>query len=435
MTAETVATGDKPGRHPLAGVRAWKLWQLPRSARVLIFVVELATVGATAAAVGTTRWDAGAFGRLSILLFLGMAFSEVTHQMHRMRRFLGGATFVELNSVWTFAGVLLLPVSYTVALVTGLFVFAGIRRRQQRATPYRLLYSGAVLVLTAIAAESVATQIRPQLQELPSGPLTAVAICAAMAIFFATNLGLVVAAIYLAVGRVPVRQLLPGRDELGLELATLVLGISTAEMLLYLPWLTPLVLILMLLLQLSSLVSQLQVAATTDAKTGLLNATAWQELAQRELLRARRDEAPCAVLLLDLDHFKRVNDTLGHLAGDAALKAVADALKKELRGYDAVARFGGEEFVVLLNDLLPGQARLVAERTLSRIREVVITGHNTDGPRFPLTASIGLAIYPEHGSELTDLLESADAALYRAKRQGRDRVSEPVWDVPENAQL
>jgi diguanylate cyclase (GGDEF)-like protein len=198
-----------------------------------------------------------------------------------------------------------------------------------------------------------------------------------------------------------------------------------------LAWLTPAVLILMLLLQRSSLVSQLQVAATTDTKTGLLNATAWQELAQRQLLRARRDESPCAVMLLDLDHFKRVNDTLGHLSGDRALKAVAEALKRELRGYDAVARFGGEEFVVFLNDVSLADARQVAQRTIERVRGVVIAGQDPNGPECRLTASIGLSAYPLHGTDLTDLLEAADVALYGAKRDGRDRVGEPRWGVDD----
>ena len=133
---------------------------------------------------------------------------------------------------------------------------------------------------------------------------------------------------------------------------------------------------------------------------------------------------PARFLLMDLDHFKRVNDTAGHLAGDAALKAIGDALKRELRGYDAVARFGGEEFVVFLDDIGIEDARQVAERILSRIRALVITGDGAG--KISLTASIGLAAYPEHGQDLAELVEQADTALYAAKRAGRDRVSLPV---------
>ena len=237
---------------------------------------------------------------------------------------------------------------------------------------------------------------------------------------------LVLTTIYLAVGPVPWRDLLPEREELALEVGTLVLGMFLAQALIATPWLLPMVIVLLVLLQRSSLVAQLEVAAATDTKTGLLNASAWQELAQRELVRSQHTASPCALMLLDLDHFKRVNDTLGHLAGDAALRAIGDALKRELRGYDAVARFGGEEFVVLLNDLNLDAAVLVAERTLGRIRSLEIAGAVDDPVELRLTASIGLAAHPQHGQHLTDLLEAADVALYAAKRAGRDRVGLPA---------
>jgi diguanylate cyclase (GGDEF)-like protein len=433
MTAETIATSDTRGLHRFGRVRAWKVWALPWRALLLIVIVEALTALAIIRVFSEAAWNAGQYGRFSLLLVLGIAYTELTYQMRRMRGYLGSETIVELHSVWMFAAVIITPTAYTVALVVGLYLFAGFRRKQQRTTPYRLLYSGAVLVITAISAEAVATRIQPQLAELPSGPMTAVAIGAGLLAFLLTNMVLVAAAIYSAAGPLPIRQLIPDRDELALELSTLILAVMTAEMVRDLVWLTPAVLVLMVLLQRSSLVSQLQVAATTDVKTGLLNATAWQELAQRELLRARRDGSPCAVMLLDLDHFKRVNDTLGHLSGDRALKAVADALKKELRGYDAVARFGGEEFVVFLNDLEIDVARQVAERTLERVRALIVTGKDQDGPHCTLTASIGLSAYPEDGSDLTELLEAADVALYGAKRDGRDRVGEPRWDVDERA--
>ena len=110
-----------------------------------------------------------------------------------------------------------------------------------------------------------------------------------------------------------------------------------------------------LVLHRAVLVHQLAEAARTDLKTGLLNAAAWHTQAERALSRNRRDDSPRGVLVLDLDHFKRVNDTYGHLAGDNVLVAVADALRGEVRDRDLVGRFGGEEFVVLLA-ALPGGA-------------------------------------------------------------------------------
>jgi diguanylate cyclase (GGDEF)-like protein len=428
MASSSLDPADRLTRGPLRAVRGWRLWSVPPGALGLILGVELVAVVATVLSL-TASCSACLTGsaiiRLAVLLLLSIAYSEITHQMQRMRRYLGGAVLVGLHSVWAFAGVLILPIGYSAALMWGVFGVAAMRRRQQKAVAYRIAYTGATVVIATLAAKVVATAIQPRLTELPPGALTAGAVAVSAAVLFLINTSLVIGVIYLASGAPSLTGLLPAKEEVGLEVATLVLGVMTAEISLRLAWLTPTVLMLMLLLQRSSLVSQLEVAATTDSKTGLLNAAAWQELSQRELLRAQRDGSPCAVLLLDLDHFKRVNDTVGHLAGDAALKAIGDALKRELRGYDAVARFGGEEFVVFLDDIGIEEARQVAERTLSRIRGLVIPCASP-GQRISLTASIGMAAYPQHGQLITELIEQADSALYIAKRAGRDQVGLPL---------
>ena len=427
MAASRLDPANRLTHGRLRTVRGWRLWSVPPRALALIIGVELIAVVATVLSLATSCSDCltvSATTRLAVLLLLSIAYSEITHQMQRMRRYLGGAVLVGLHSVWAFAGVLILPTGYSAVLVWGVFGVAAMRRRQQKAVAYRLAYTGATVVVATLAARVVATAIQPRITELPPGALTAVAVTMSAVVLFLINTSLVIGVIYLASGAHSLTALLPAKEEVGLEVATLVLGVMTAEISLRLSWLTPTVLILMLLLQRSSLVSQLEVAATTDSKTGLLNAAAWQELSQRELLRAQRDGSPCAVLLLDLDHFKLVNDTVGHLAGDAVLKAIGDALKRELRGYDAVARFGGEEFVVFLDDIGIEEAWQVAERTLSRIRGLVINCANA-GERISLTASIGMAAYPQHGQVITELIEQADSALYAAKRAGRDRIGLP----------
>jgi diguanylate cyclase (GGDEF)-like protein len=401
------------------------LWTVPPGALALILGVEMVAVTVTAVSVSASFGDCltvPATAKLMALLLLSIAYSEITYRMQRMRLYLGGAVMIGLHSVWAFAGVLILPICYSAALVCGLFLVAAMRRRQQ-AFGYRFTYTGATVVIATLAAKVVATAIQPRVAELPPGALTAAAITTAAVVFFMVNATLVIAAVYLSSDSRSLTELLPAKEELGLEAATLVLGVMTAQLSLRLAWLMPTVLLLLLLLQRSSLVSQLEIAAATDSKTGLLNAAAWQELSQRGLLHAQREGAPCAVLLMDMDHFKRVNDTAGHLAGDAALKAVADALKRELRGYDAVARFGGEEFVMFLDDLGAEEAGKVAERILSRVRGLAVSG--AAGMRLSLTASIGMAVYPQHGQTLTELLEQADSALYSAKRAGRDQVRLP----------
>ncbi len=416
----------------LLAVRSWRLWEIPRLARLVIVGVESATVLAFLGALSTAQFRQGEVVRWLLLAGLSVLYAEVAARIERMRRFLNSATHISMTSVWAFAAVLSLPAAYAGALVAFLFGYSSWQRRDQRSlVPHRVCYTAATAILAALAASAVASALIDHLPELSSRAAHAIATLIALAVYFGVNASLVLTTIYLAVGQVPLRQLLPDREEVGLEFATLVLGILTAQTLILQPWLTPLVLVLMVLLQRSSLVGQLEVAAATDAKTGLLNASAWQELAQRELVRSQHAGLPCAVLLLDLDHFKQVNDSLGHLAGDSALRAIGDALKRELRGYDAVARFGGEEFVVFLNDLNIDAALVVAERTLSRIRGLVFATLETNGHRLTLTASIGLATYPAHGQDLTDLLEAADVALYAAKHAGRDQVGLPPEPYPE----
>jgi diguanylate cyclase (GGDEF)-like protein len=174
-----------------------------------------------------------------------------------------------------------------------------------------------------------------------------------------------------------------------------------------------------ILLQRSLLHQQLRAEAHTDAKTGLLNAIAWQREADGWIRRAQRAGAPAALLLADIDHFKRVNDTYGHLAGDDMLAAVAATLVQHVRACDVLGRFGGEEFVALLPGAGEQEACWIAERLRERVRACPVPGL---GREATVTVSIGVAALGRDGRELFELLAAADAALYRAKEAGRDRV-------------
>ena len=159
--------------------------------------------------------------------------------------------------------------------------------------------------------------------------------------------------------------------------------------------------------------------AETDALTGLTNRRHFLELAGRELARSRRYGSPMSLVLVDLDHFKRVNDRHGHLAGDQVLTSAARALASGLREIDVIARHGGEEFAILLPETDVEGAREVAERTCRRLAETITV---VDGDEIRITASMGVASTVGGAATLDDLLGRADRAMYGAKRAGRDRV-------------
>jgi diguanylate cyclase (GGDEF)-like protein len=177
---------------------------------------------------------------------------------------------------------------------------------------------------------------------------------------------------------------------------------------------------LAIVLQRSLRHAALAAAARTDAKTGLLNAGAWQREAAVEVTRAARAQAPLAVAIADIDHFKAVNDTHGHLAGDAVLAAVSAAMRDLLRDCDLCGRFGGEEFALLLPRTTAVQALEITERIRQGISQLAIPRDGTAAIR--VTISIGVAVPSQARRTLDDLLAAADHALYQAKRSGRDCV-------------
>jgi diguanylate cyclase (GGDEF)-like protein len=164
---------------------------------------------------------------------------------------------------------------------------------------------------------------------------------------------------------------------------------------------------------------ELNLQAMRDPLTNLYNRRPLEETLRREILRARRTGSVVGVMAIDIDHFKRVNDTLGHDAGDAALRGVAEELSDCVREEDVACRAGGEEFVVILPGTGEEALRQRAEVVRRRIEQARISA---DGATLQVTVSIGLAAFPAHGETEAALLRAADAALYKAKAEGRNRV-------------
>lgn len=163
---------------------------------------------------------------------------------------------------------------------------------------------------------------------------------------------------------------------------------------------------------------ELRAQATHDPLTGLWNRAAILETLQRELARAERQRTPVAIIMADVDHFKQINDAYGHLAGDAVLGEVSQRMRAAIRSYDAIGRYGGEEFLIVTSGCDVTIALKLAERVRSCVSREPI---NIAGGTFPATLSLGVAASSEAG-DADQLVRAADAALYRAKNSGRNRV-------------
>ena len=403
------------------GVRSWALWSLPRNALAFVLTLDLLAGGLTALALvraHPTKTDAARFALLAVL---GVVVAGVVSRTERSHRAMARGPTVDPTSVWTFAAVLLLPAGYAALLVVLLYAHTMLRTRRDRSWyPHRVTFTGATIVLSVLTAAAINRWVS-EMPHLPEGAARALGVLAALVAFRFVNDGAIAVVLWLATKPAAFTDVLVGRDEFAVEVATMILGAFTAQTIIQLPWLTPAVLVLIVMMYRGLLARKLEVDATTDGKTGLLNASAWRELAQRHLWRAIREDQAAAMLVVDLDRFKALNDEYGHLAADMALTAVADCIKHELRDYDAVGRYGGEEFVAMLPNAGTNAGMRAAERVRARIEQCTITAE-PDGPEMHLTASIGVATYPSYGTELDEVIRAADLALYAAKAAGRNTV-------------
>ncbi|HHN74441.1 MAG TPA: diguanylate cyclase [Acidobacteria bacterium] len=162
--------------------------------------------------------------------------------------------------------------------------------------------------------------------------------------------------------------------------------------------------------------------SVTDGLTGAYNKRFLEQVLQREVARAKRHRRPLSVLMLDIDHFKRINDEHGHPAGDAVLRSMAEVIAGRLRIHDFLARYGGEEFTVVLPETDAKGARIVAESLRERVEEYPF---RYQGETIPVTISIGYAALDQEDAGAANLLRRADDCLYRAKNAGRNRVEGP----------
>lgn len=413
-------------RGRVMAVRAWPVWELAPLLKTYIVVVLLADL----LAIGLASRIGLGSGRDLALLAVLVACDAATIEVYR-RAGENAGVIKEVYAVWELPIALLLPPVYalTVPILRHALAQWRIRqfpvhRRAFSAAAIGLSYGAASLAFHAVTGSPLASTVTPGTHT--SAWILTVALAAIL--MWVINTGMLLPAWKASDPAARLRDLALGSEAVRNDVAEACVAVLVTFAVAINPLAIVFALPIVMLLQRSLRHAQLVNASRIDSKTGLLNAGTWEREAAVEVARAVRTRTPLALALVDVDHFKEVNDTFGHLTGDRALKAIARAFRIYLRGYDLIGRFGGEEFALLLPHTSALDAYSIAERIRDHIALTPLdVGDLPEGEHVRVTVSIGVAALgapwdTRMGSQITDLLATADRALYQAKRAGRDQV-------------
>ncbi|HKZ84727.1 MAG TPA: diguanylate cyclase [Anaerolineae bacterium] len=403
---------------------------MSRRAWAYIWGILLAGVAMSAYAIATGP-ATSAFDPLALVILAGLTILTQFLEAEAP-----GRQSYYPHLVFLFAGMLLLPPAYFVLLVAVPHLVEWVRKRLANSPMLRNWYIQPFNISTHLVAGFAARWVFVSLVSEPrtfTTPAAMLAVMLSALVYVLINHLLIGFVIFLARGIGLRKSGVLDIGNLGGDLIQLFLGCVIAVLwqlnpLLILPALSPLVMIHRALS-----VPQLKQEAQTDAKTGLWNARHFNKLFAGELERARRFHRPLAVIVADLDLLRNINNTYGHLAGDAVLARVGQIIREAVREYDIAARFGGEEFCIALPETEPAEALDVADR----LRQAIATAE-FEAPTSPTpiraTMSFGVADFPGDGATPDDLIHAADVAVYQAKLRGRNCVSSAA-DVPHSAKL
>jgi diguanylate cyclase (GGDEF)-like protein len=435
--------GSELARRLPRRLAGWALWTLDPRARSFLLAVETVYVVAVVAGFAhrlPSGQDVATFGVLAGcgVLSIEGSLRLVWRQARRQN---------DMMAVWTLPATLLLPPVLAALVVIPLDLY--FIRRVSRTEPVKAVFNSACIGLSCFIGALVHQSLigadgsgnTADLHALVGSSGALVALVVSALIRQAVNDVLVAEVIVLTGPKGSrFRDGFNKRDDWGIVIAESCTGVLVAIACAASPYTVLFAVPPVLVLQRTLLLAEFREAARTDAKTGLANSSYWREVAEREIGRARGSRESLAFLLVDIDHFKHVNDKFGHLVGDDVLLAVANGLTDGLRPRDFVGRFGGEEFVILLSGSDADQAQHTAERIREHIAGIAVpasTRHDDVG----VTISIGVAAFPESGHSVHELLDAADTALYAAKHSGRNcvRRAEParqqVLDLTDSARV
>lgn len=399
-------------------LRAWAfVWAVFGLALSLVYLVTIPNSGKP------TDW---------ILFVILVGLASTTQFMEA--RF-GRQTYTP-HLVPLFAGTILLPPLPFVLLVVLPHVFEWAQKRLTNSTYLRVWYIQPFNISTHIIAGLSARAVMLALEPLlPSTgvPRDFLAGLMGILVYVCINHYLIGQVLLLARGISWAESRMWSLEVVAPDFAMIAVGYVVAVLWHYSPWLIiPALAPLGLMFQ-AMKVPQLQQEARTDEKTGLINARHFKERFEEELQLARRFNRPLSIIMADLDLLRNINNTYGHLAGDVVIAGIAAIIRQETRDYDIAARFGGEEYAIVLPNTTSEMARSVAERLRRNVEAQLFQVPNT-GVEIRATISIGVAAMPENGESAQELIHEADVALYQAKYRGRNQVV-CVSEVPHSFKL
>ena len=406
-------------RHGMPRVQDWAIWSLRRPLLVLWFAVTCGYLSWIATRASYFHVRGSDLVLFAALVGCGAVSVEMTRRASEPT-----GVVKDVYAVWELPIVFLLPGLY--ALIVPAIRITLSQWRVRRAPIYKRVYTVAALGIAYGCARLVYMSILPhgtdpRVYLFHHTAMWLVAAGAGAVAQWTVNQGLIAAVLKLDSPGAPLKGELFNKETLHNDATELCAAMLVAVGMTMSEFTLIIALPLTTLLQRSFRHAQLLNDARADAKTGLLNAATWEREAEAEVARAVRTSSPLAVALLDLDRFKQINDTYGHLVGDEVLRGIADEMTGVLRKYDLAGRFGGEEFVMLLPQTRAVDALRIAERVRAHIARLPIV--TPGGEPVAVTVSIGVAALDAGSNrELTELLAAADAALYRAKASGRDQV-------------
>ena len=411
-------------------VSAWQIWSLAAPLRSVLLTVIAMALGLAVAVPTRTSWHASDAAIFAALLACGAISIESSRGVREVH----GTVGRDLQTVWYLTMAITLPPAYAMLAPIPLGAYRLWRVRSGLA--YRRVFSNATLSLAYGAASALFHAVpRSAAGTTPGAGMhvltwTGLVAGCGLAAWLINN-SLILTAIKISDHQARVKDLFANREAFTSDLIELTLAVSLSLVVAINPVLMTLSLPSIVLYRRYLMHSQLVTQARIDAKTGLLNAGTWQHEAEVEFARAQRTGEPLAVAMVDIDHFKTVNDTVGHPAGDRVLRGIAGSLRDNLRGYDLTGRFGGDEFAILFPHTRVSEARRISERLRDKIAgdPVVIEDGSHAGYIFRLTVSIGVAATDSTRRTFSELVATADAALAQAKRAGRNRVGMPS-DAP-----